>query len=48
LSRIEVEAFIGTGLLKIRLPSSIEVLGEGCFSYCESLSLVTFESGSRL
>jgi hypothetical protein len=28
--------------------SSVEVLGESCFSVCESLSSVTFESGSIL
>jgi hypothetical protein len=30
------------------LPSSVEVLGERCFSHCGSLSSITFESGSRL
>jgi hypothetical protein len=35
-------------LVKIIVPSSVEVLGEKCFLYCESLSLVIFESGSRL
>jgi hypothetical protein len=48
LSRIEKQAFSQTGLIEIILPSSIEVLDEGCFSNCRSLSSVTFESGSRL
>jgi hypothetical protein len=28
--------------------ASVEVLGVGCFSWCRSLSSVTFEAGSRL
>jgi hypothetical protein len=35
-------------LVEIILPASIEVLGERCFSEWKSLSLITFESGSRL
>jgi hypothetical protein len=35
-------------LIEIIIPSSVEVLGEKCFYECRSLSLVTFESGSRL
>jgi hypothetical protein len=35
-------------LVEIILPSSVEVLNEGCFTECESLSSVTFESSSRL
>jgi hypothetical protein len=48
LSRIENSAFIRTGLVEIIVPASVEVLGDGCFSYCRSLSSVTFESGSTL
>jgi hypothetical protein len=48
LSRIEVCAFDGTGLVSIILPSSVEVFSEHCFSQCRSFSSVTFESGSRL
>jgi hypothetical protein len=48
LSRIEKHAFIGTSLIEIILPSSVEVLNAGCFAECESLSSITFESGSRL
>jgi hypothetical protein len=35
-------------LIEIILPSSVEVLGENSFYNCKSLSLVRFESGSRL
>jgi hypothetical protein len=48
LSRIERLAFKKTALVEIILPSSVEVLGKGCFSECGSLSSVRFESGSRL
>jgi hypothetical protein len=34
-------------LIEIIVPSSVEVLGEKCFSDCGSLSSVIFESGSR-
>jgi hypothetical protein len=33
---------------KIFIPSCVEMLGKSCFSGCESLSTVTFESGSQL
>jgi hypothetical protein len=48
LSRIEKRGFIGTGLVEIILPSSVEFLSVLCFLGCGSLSSVTFESGSRL
>jgi hypothetical protein len=48
LSRIENWTFFRTGLVNIVIPSSVEVLGEWCFSNCESLSSVIFESGSIL
>jgi hypothetical protein len=35
-------------LVEIVIPSSVEMLGERCFSGCRSLSSITFESGSRL
>jgi hypothetical protein len=39
---------MGTGLVEIIIPQSVEVLGEGCFADCSSLSSVIFEIGSRL
>jgi hypothetical protein len=48
LSRIEREAFFVTGLVLIVIPASVEMLSESCFYWCELLSSVTFESGSRL
>jgi hypothetical protein len=53
LQRIEKEAFSPgifavTGLKKITIPSSVEVIGENSFSWCRSLSEVTFERGSKL
>jgi hypothetical protein len=36
------------GLIEIILPSSVDILGEKCFSEHKSLSSVRFESGSRL
>jgi hypothetical protein len=48
LSRIEKKAFSGSHLIEIVIPASVEFLGESCFSFCGSLSSVTFESGSRL
>jgi hypothetical protein len=35
-------------LVKIIIPSSVEVVGEKCFSDCTSLSSVKFKSKSRL
>jgi hypothetical protein len=37
-----------SGLKSIIIPSSVEVLGEFCFSNCHSLSSITFESDSHL
>jgi hypothetical protein len=37
-----------TGLTAINIPASIEIIGEECFAACESLSSITFESGSKL
>jgi hypothetical protein len=49
LGEVDVSAeFIGTGLVEIILPASVQVLGEWCFSFCSSLSSITFESSSRL
>jgi hypothetical protein len=48
LSRIEMKAFSGTGFIEIVIPASVGFLGVECFSWCQSLWSVTFESGSRL
>jgi hypothetical protein len=48
LPRIDAMAFSGTGLIELILPASVEVLGDGCFSECKSLSSIIFESGSKL
>jgi hypothetical protein len=48
LERIEESAFSQSGLKSIEIPSSVVVLGNSSFSWCESLDSVTFESGSRL
>jgi hypothetical protein len=32
----------------IEIPASVEVLSKSCFSSCESLTSVTFESNSKL
>jgi hypothetical protein len=38
----------GTGLERLTLPSSVEVIGAGCFSGCRSLESPSFESGLNL
>ena len=49
LKRIGKEAFSGCRELKeIKIPASVEEIGEGCFGNCSSLSRVTFGSGSVL
>jgi hypothetical protein len=48
LQRIEKEAFCGTGLKNMTIPSSVEVIGDDCFYECKSLCEVTFETGSKL
>lgn len=40
---ISSEAFIKTNLNEIELPSSIEIIGESAFSYCENLKTVEFK-----
>jgi hypothetical protein len=42
LKRIDKEAFRWSGLKSIRIPSTVEFIGESCFSDC-SLNEVTFE-----
>jgi hypothetical protein len=37
-----------SSLQSIVIPRNVEILGSSCFSFCESLSSITFESNSRL
>jgi hypothetical protein len=46
--QIASSAFNEMGLVEIVIPSSVEVVGEECFSQCGSLCSVTFQSGPRL
>jgi hypothetical protein len=46
--QIKTKMFSKTHLQFARIPASIEILGEICFSEYESFSSVQFESGSRL
>jgi uncharacterized membrane protein YqaE (UPF0057 family) len=48
IEKIEKSAFSRTELKSIMIPSSVVVLGKGCFSWCNSLESVQFESDSRL
>jgi hypothetical protein len=48
LQRIESNAFSDSGLTKIQIPNSVEVLCCSCFSECKSLFTITFESQSKL
>jgi hypothetical protein len=48
VKRIESEAFSNSSLQSILIPRNVEIFGSQCFSNCESLSSVTFESNSRL
>jgi hypothetical protein len=48
LSMITSDAFRGSGLTSILIPSSVVLLGSGSFAECTSLQSVVFESGSRL
>jgi hypothetical protein len=48
LTQIESEAFSYSSLQSIIIPCTVEVLCSACFSYCKSLSSVSFESDSRL
>jgi hypothetical protein len=48
LKLLEVSTFDGTDLTSIHIPASIELIDNECFQTCRSLSIVTFEGGSRL
>jgi hypothetical protein len=45
LKSIGVKSFSGTSLKFFIVPASVEMLNDGCFMQCKSLSSVTFESG---
>jgi hypothetical protein len=45
---IESSAFSFSSLRSIEIPRNIEILGSSCFSWCQSLSSISFESNSRL
>jgi hypothetical protein len=48
LEGIERETFQETDLKFIAISKSVEFIGANCFSWCGSLSSISFESGSRL
>jgi hypothetical protein len=47
LRRIDDRAFRNTGLKRIRIPSSVEFIGEYCFCECKSLCEITFEGSVK-
>lgn len=47
-ARVYHEVFSHTQLRHVRLPSTLQVLGNGTFLLCENLQEVVFEEGSRL
>jgi hypothetical protein len=48
LRRLWTGAFSASGLISVFIPSSVEVIGSGCFSWCKSLISIIFESGSGI
>jgi serine/threonine protein kinase len=48
LQRIEEHAFSSSGLKTIRIPSSVEFIGEHCFYECKSLCEIGFEGNVKL
>jgi hypothetical protein len=46
LIRIESDAFSFSSLQSIEIPRNVEILGSSCFSDCNSLSSISFESNS--
>jgi hypothetical protein len=48
LREIGESAFESCGIQSIRIPKNVEIIGRSCFSACECLSEVVFESGSKL
>jgi hypothetical protein len=48
IGRIELSAFSYSSLESILIPRSVEILSSSCFSSCQSLSSISFESNERL
>jgi hypothetical protein len=48
LSVIDEHAFTDSGLDSISIPSSVVRIGPKCFSYCDKLKVIAFETGSKL
>jgi hypothetical protein len=48
LQRIETQAFYGTNLKMIHIPSSVECIGDECFEFSNSLCEITFGCESAL
>jgi hypothetical protein len=48
LIRIGSSAFCSSSLRRLIIPKSVEIIGECCFSSCDSLVDIFFECGSRL
>jgi hypothetical protein len=48
LSEIGDYSFSNSGIQAIRIPNDVQKIGEYCFSECESLCEVIFESGCKL
>ena len=48
LLRIDDTAFYGTGIKKVKFPSSLKFLGNYSFSHCSSLSKVDLKSASQI
>jgi hypothetical protein len=48
LTRIESSAFSNSALQSIEIPRNVEILGSSCFSFCFSLSSISFDLNSRL
>jgi hypothetical protein len=46
--RIGEHSFSGQPIRSIRIPRGVEILCSSCFSYCNSLSSISFENDSRL
>jgi hypothetical protein len=47
LTRIESSAFSSSSLQSIIIPSTVQILGFSCFSYCKSLSSISFAHPSQ-